>query len=166
VDAYLYFPEAVKSFESTLGIVISETGTPRVYMLMRRTLTDAALSVYAAKNRYKRLRPFMLNNTPTCTPDDEELLRKDGSYPSGHTSIGWAWALVFSEILPAKTDAILQRGYAFGESRVVCNVHWHSDVEMGRVIGAAAVARLHGNATFQKDLKAAKKEVNKLLKGK
>jgi len=163
VDAELYFPGAVRSFESTLGISISETKTPKLYILMRRVLTDAALSVYAAKNKYQRKRPFMINNTPICTPKDEELLRKDGSYPSGHTSIGWAWALVFTEIFPAKTDAILQRGYAFGESRVICNVHWHSDVEMGRIMGAAAVAKLHANAIFQKDLAEAKEEVRKLL---
>ncbi|HEY6506353.1 MAG TPA: phosphatase PAP2 family protein [Chitinophagaceae bacterium] len=162
IDAELYFPGAVKSFESTLGIEISETKTPKLYVLMRRVLTDAALSVYGAKNQYKRKRPFMVNNTPICTPKDEELLRKDGSYPSGHTSVGWAWALVFAEIFPAKTDAILQRGYAFGESRVICNVHWHSDVEMGRVMGAAAVAKLHANAGFQKDLAAAKEEAKKL----
>ncbi|HTF21483.1 MAG TPA: phosphatase PAP2 family protein, partial [Chryseolinea sp.] len=127
-----------------------------------RVLTDAALSTYTAKNHYKRKRPFMENNTPTCTPADEEQLRKDGSYPSGHTAIGWAWALVFTEVFPAKTNAILKRGYEFGESRVICNVHWHSDVVMGRVMGAAAVARLHGNATFQRDLAAVKNEVAKL----
>jgi acid phosphatase (class A) len=162
-DAHLSFPAAVKSFESTVGIEINETKTPKLYMLMRRVLTDAGLSTYSAKMHYNRKRPFMINNTPTCTPADEGALRKDGSYPSGHTAIGWAWALVFSEIFPGKTDAILQRGYAFGESRVVCNVHWHSDVEMGRVIGAAAVASLHANPTFQRDLAAAKEEVKKVL---
>lgn len=159
VDSELLFPAAVKSFEPTLGIEISETKTPRLYMLMRRVLTDAGLSVYGAKNKYQRQRPFMINKTPICTPKDDAALRKDGSYPSGHTSIGWAWALVLAEIFPARADAILQRGYAFGESRVVCNVHWHSDVETGRVMGAAAVARLHSNPTFLEDLAAAKKEV-------
>ena len=161
-DAALNFPVAVRSFESTLGIEISETKTPKLYILMRRVLTDAALSTYTAKNYYKRKRPFMVNNTPVCTPADTAFLRKDGSYPSGHTAIGWAWALIFCEIFPAKTDTILKRGYEFGESRVICNVHWHSDVEMGRVMGAAAVARLHANPNFLKDLAAAQEEIRKL----
>ena len=42
-DAELHFPDAVKSFESTLGMEISETKTPKLYVLMRRVLTDAAL---------------------------------------------------------------------------------------------------------------------------
>ena len=104
----------------------------------------------------------MINNTPLCTPAEEDFLRKDGSYPSGHTSIGWAWALVLTEIFPSKSEKIMQRGYSFGESRVICNAHWHSDVETGRIMGAAAVAKLHANALFQKDLEEVKKEINHL----
>ena len=101
----------------------------------------------------------MANEEPTCSPEDEEYLRKDGSYPSGHTAIGWAWALILSELAPDRIDAILARGRAFGESRVVCNVHWHSDVAEGRFIGASAVARLHADPGFRADLEAAKKEL-------
>ncbi len=90
--------------------------------------------------------------------EDEEGLRKDGSYPSGHTAIGWAWALILSEIAPEHADAILARGRAYGESRVICNVHWHSDVVEGRFVGAAAVARLHADPAFRADLEAAKAE--------
>ncbi|MGC3947767.1 MAG: phosphatase PAP2 family protein [Chryseolinea sp.] len=161
-DAYLYFPDAALSFQSTVGVEISEAKTPHLYLLMRRMLTDAALSTYTAKNHYKRKRPFVVNNTQTCTPADEEQLRKDGSYPSGHTAIGWAWALMFTELFPSKMNAILKRGYEFGESRVICDVHWHSDVEAGRVMGAATFARLQANKTFQADLAAARKEIAKL----
>jgi len=71
----------------------------------------------------------MENGAPVCTPEDEEVLRKDGFYPSGHTALGWAWALILTEIAPDRADAILARGRAFGVSRNICNVHWHSDVE-------------------------------------
>ena len=83
---------------------------------------------------------------------------KDGSYPSGHTAIGWAWALILTEIVPSRTDAILARGRAFGDSRLVCNVHWQSDVNEGRVMGASTVARLHADVGFRGDLDAAKTE--------
>ena len=130
---------------------------------MRRTLADAGLSTYAAKNYYKRERPFMLNNTPICTPDDEELLRIDGSYPSGHTAIGWVWALILTEVFPSQTDELLMRGKEFGISRNVCNVHWHSDVLAGRMMGTATLAKLHANEDFMIDLAAAKEEI-RLLK--
>jgi acid phosphatase (class A) len=158
-DAELMFPEAAGTFSCALGFPITEQETPHLYMLLRRTLADAGLSTYTAKNKYQRKRPFMQNNKPTCTPDEEAHLMKDGSYPSGHTAIGWAWALILSEIAPEQADAILARGRAFGESRVICNVHWQSDVVEGRFMGAAAVARLHADAAFRAEIEAAKTEL-------
>ena len=158
-DANLMFPEAAGTFSCALGIPITKQETPYLYMLLRRTLADAGLSTYKAKNHYSRTRPFVVNNEPTCTPDEEEHLKKDGSYPSGHTALGWAWALVLTEIAPERADAILARGRAFGESRVICNVHWHSDVVEGRFVGAAAVARLHADPAFRAELEAAKTEL-------
>jgi acid phosphatase (class A) len=163
-DAVLHFPEAMDAFNSILETKITEDTTPNLYMIMRRTLADAGLSTYAAKNYYKRERPFMMNNASICTPEDEEGLRSDGSYPSGHTAIGWAWALILTEVFPTQTDDILIRGKEFGISRNVCNVHWNSDVLAGRMIGAATVAKLHTNEDFMIDLAAAKEEIRLLKK--
>lgn len=161
-DNNLHFPEAADAFNIVVDVQISEETTPLLYMILRRTLADAGLSTYQAKDYYQRERPFMVNNTPICVPDEEEYLEKDGSYPSGHTAIGWAWALILTEVFPDQADAILARGKEFGISRNVCNVHWHSDVVSGRMMGAAAVAQLHSSPDFLIDLEAAKKEVNAL----
>jgi len=158
-DANLMFPRAAGTFSCALGVPITEQYSPHLYILLRRTLADAGLSTYTSKNHYQRKRPFMVNKEPTCTPDEGELLMKGGSYPSGHAAIGWAWALILSEIAPDRVDAILARGRAFGESRVICNVHWHSDVVEGRFMGAAAVARLHADPAFQAELESAKDEL-------
>jgi len=158
-DADLHFPEAAEAFNSVLDMPVSEEKTPMVYMILRRTLADAGLSTYAAKDHYQRPRPFMYNGGHTCTPEEEDYLRKDGSYPSGHTAIGWAWALILTELFPEQSDVILERGKEFGISRNVCNVHWHSDVLAGRMMGAATVARLHSNTDFLVDMEAAKTEI-------
>jgi acid phosphatase (class A) len=158
-DAVMMFPDAARTFSCALNAPITEQDTPHLYMLLRRTLADAAFSTFAAKNEYKRTRPFMVNGEPICTPNDAEHLRKDGSYPSGHTAFGWAWALILAEIAPERTDVILARGRAFGESRNICNVHWHSDVVEGRLVGSATVARLHADSSFRADLEAAKAEL-------
>jgi acid phosphatase (class A) len=163
-DAVLAFPQAAYAFNKVLNIKISEKTTPHLYMILRRTLADAGLSTYAAKNNYQRARPFMINNAPICTPEDEEDLRKDGSYPSGHTAIGWAWALILAEVFPQQAIDILERGKQFGISRNVCNVHWHSDVVAGRMMGAATVSVLHSNKAFIIDLEAAKNEIRLLKK--
>ena len=158
-DANLAFPRAAGTFSCALNAPVSEQDTPRLYLLLRRVLPDAGLSTYTAKDRYQRARPFMVNGLPSCTPDEEGKLRTDGSYPSGHNAVGWAWALVLTEIAPERADALLARGRAYGQSRVICNVHWQSDANAGREMGAAAVARLHADPMFRADLAAARTEV-------
>ena len=158
-DADLSFPHAAGTFSCVLNARITEEDTPHLYLLLRRTLTDVGISTYAAKNHYNRSRPFIWNKEPICTPDDKAFLEKDGSYPSGHSAAGWGWALILSEISPEQTDAILARGLAFGESRNVCNAHWHSDVVQGRVIAAGTVARLHADPAFRADLESAMTEL-------
>lgn len=158
-DAVLTFPAAAETFSCALDLQISEQTTPRLYNLLRRTLIDAGRSTAEAKVRYQRARPFMVNQQPLCTPEREEALRKDGSYPSGHSAVGWAWALVLAEVAPDRADMILARGRAFGDSRLVCNVHWRSDVAEGRTMASVTVARLHANPQFRADVEAAALEV-------
>ncbi|MCC8536140.1 phosphatase PAP2 family protein [Xanthomonas axonopodis pv. poinsettiicola] len=160
-DAVLSFPAAANSFGCALGVQVDQAATPHLLRLLERSMRDASTSTSAAKAHYQRPRPFMRNAQPICTPDDDAGLRKNGSYPSGHTAIGWAWGLILSEIAPAQRDALLARGRAFGDSRLVCNVHWQSDVIQGRIMGAATVAALHGDPAFEKDLAAARKEIDK-----
>lgn len=158
-DADLSFPAAVDAFSCTLGFEITEADTPALYLLLWRSLADIGLSSYSAKNAYQRERPFMIGDTPICTPEDEEALLADGSYPSGHTAVGWGWALILAQLAPDRAEALLDRGRAFGESRTVCNVHWYSDVVVGRLVGAAAVARLQSKAEFLAAMEAAAAEI-------
>ncbi|MBN6152071.1 phosphatase PAP2 family protein [Xanthomonas sp. AmX2] len=158
-DADLSFPAGAGQFACALGVAPSAQRTPHLYALLERSRIDASAATRAAKRHYARARPFMRNQQPTCTPDDEPGLRDSGSYPSGHSAIGWAWALILSEIAPDRADALIARGRNYGESRLVCNVHWHSDVLAGRFMGAAAVARLHDDPAFRADLQAARGEI-------
>jgi acid phosphatase (class A) len=158
-DANLRFPKAASTFSCAIDLPISQEQTPHLNMLLRRTLLDAGLSTYAAKDSFNRKRPFVVKGDASCTPAEEPTLAKDGSYPSGHSALGWAWALVLSEVAPDRADALLARGFGFGQSRVVCGVHWQSDVDAGRVMGSAAVSVLHTDPTFTAQLAAAKAEV-------
>jgi acid phosphatase (class A) len=161
-DADLHFPAPASVFSCALGIPVSEEDTPALYMLLRRSLSDIGLAPYSAKNAYQRERPFMVRGETTCTPEDEEALRKDGSYPSGHTSIGWGWALILTELAPDRAEAILARGRSFGESRNVCNAHWYTDVVAGRLVGAAAVAKLHASEQFRQAMDAARADIERM----
>lgn len=157
-DAVIGFPEIPNDFACAAGFAINKESTPRLYALMGKMLIDVGLSTYRAKDRYKRTRPFVVHQASTCYPKDEGLLRTDGSYPSGHSAIGWGLALVLAELAPARANEILQRGREFGQSRLVCDAHWQSDIDAGRLVAAATVARLHADQQFRSDLEAARLE--------
>lgn len=153
------------AFAEAFGIHITEEATPELFTLVKKITADAGdLATREAKNHYMRPRPYMLFEESTCKPEDEEVLRYNGSYPSGHTAIGWATALVLAEINTDNQDAILQRGYDMGTSRVICGYHWQSDVDNGRIVAAALVARLHADDGFSKQLAKAKAEFAGLKK--
>jgi DNA polymerase III epsilon subunit-like protein len=135
-DADVQFPHAADIFSCAAGIRIAESTTPHLYSLLQRVIVDAGKSTAAAKKKYDRARPFALYGHSTCVPNDEAILKTNGGYPSGHSSLGWAWALVLAELIPQRADAILSRGYEFGQSRVICGVHWQTDVDAGRMIAS------------------------------
>lgn len=162
VDADLFNPKAPGAFSCAAGVDIGPQTTPKTDKLMRRTMTDLGMSTYVIKRAHQRPRPFMVNGEPSCTPTWEAMLRKDGSYPSGHSAIGYGWGLILAELLPERASQLVARGRAFGVSRNVCNVHWLSDVEEGRIAASATVARLHADPVFRKDVKAAAQELKKV----
>lgn len=163
-DADLTDSNIGKPFSEALGVVISRENTPVTYELLKKLRMDSGdIAPQTAKEYYMRVRPFMFFNTHTCTPNDEPTLRKNGSYPSGHTAIGWSTALILAEIRPDREDQLLKRGYEFGQSRVICGAHWQSDVDSGRIIGAAEVARLHADKGFMQAFSESKAEINNKL---
>lgn len=152
------------AFSEAFGYELTEQGTPELFKLVKKIVADAGdLSTREAKNHYKRPRPYMLFGESTSVPQDEEALSHNGSYPSGHTAEGWAVALVLAEINVANQDAILQRGYDYGTSRVIVGYHWQSDVDNARIVASAVVARLHADEGFIEQLAKAKAEFKTLV---
>ena len=153
------------AFSEAFGIRISKETTPEIYKLVLGMREEAGdLATRAAKNHYMRVRPFAFYHETTCNPEQQQELSTNGSYPSGHTAIGWATALVLSEINVDRQNEILKRGYEMGQSRVICGYHFQSDVDAARLVSSAVVARLHANKNFMAQLEKAKAEFAKLDK--
>ena len=153
----------IQNFSAAFGVPLSATRTPAIYRLIGRMKEDAGdYATRSAKQHYNRIRPFAFFKEPTCRSDEEKTLASNGSYPSGHTTIGWATALVLAELEPARENAILRRGYEMGQSRVICGYHWQSDVDAARLMASAVVVRLHADPAFMADLASAKAELKQL----
>lgn len=149
-------------FSEVFGFQISAKTTPAIYRVVSNGLHTLHLGGNKAKNHYMRKRPYMRMVEPSLVPEDEEELRHNGSYPSGHTIVGWGMALLLSEINPDNQDAILQLGYEWGQSRVIAGYHWQSDIDAGRMVAAACYARLHTSEAFLEDMRKARQEYAKL----
>lgn len=156
-DNEIETPGAPRAFDCALGFKFEPEKMPTLTLLMGKMLGDLEMIQTPAKKGYFRKRPFVVEPLPTCIAP-ESWLGASGSYPSGHSALGWAWALVLAELAPDRADAILRRGLAYGESRAVCGVHYPSDVEAGRIVGSTIVTRLKADPAFQTDFARAKEE--------
>ncbi len=162
-DTFWQTDSVLKGFAPAFGFLITRTSAPETYKLISRAVIDAEHGVDGAKERYMRKRPYMQFHEHTGCPTDEEELSHNGSYPSGHSAIGWATALLLAELNPACANEIIHRGYEYGQSRVIEGYHYQSDVDAARLSSSAVVATLHADPAFMKQMEKARKELSKLM---
>ena len=161
-DAVYGLETILAEFEEAFGMKISQEDTPEIYkVLLEGTATCDSICT-RPKREYMRRRPFMVFNEPTLYPEDEPALRLNGSYPSGHTLLGWSSALLMMEINPDRATEIMARGYRYGENRLVVGAHWQSDTDAARLAASVAYARLHTSERFLEQMKKARAEYQAL----
>jgi acid phosphatase (class A) len=161
--AYL-FDEISVFFSKPFGMEISREKTPAIHKVLYKGAVTAMHSYGRAKKFYARKRPFVRYGERTPFPDEEEMLKNNGSYPSGHTVRGWCLGLLAAEINPARQNELLKLGYEWGESRIIIGYHWKSDVEAARALASAVYARLHTSEEFLADMAAARREFAELTR--
>ncbi|MGA0602888.1 acid phosphatase [Caulobacter sp. KR2-114] len=153
----------VHRFSCAVGGRIGE-GTPTLRRLLFKLQYDVRDVGNRPKDHYARPRPLIGNDKPICVKR-EAWMASNASYPSGHSMIGWSWALVLAELAPDRAETLMENARDFAESRVICGVHYQSDVDAGRTLGAAMVAREHAEPAFRADLARAKLELQRARKG-
>lgn len=155
-------PGFVKAMSCALGAELSPQATPATYTILRRAGADLARAVNAAKDYYKRPRPFAGDRGKACDPD----AAADGgkalgyAYPSGHAAVGWLWSLLLSDARPPRSAELLKFGKTTGDLRMVCRVHWASDVTGGRLLATALYQRIADSPAFKADLAKARTELS------
>ena len=164
-DAVYGMQTIIDEYCPILGLEITKEGTPELYTLLQDVGATCDSISDRAKQEYKRTRPFVYYNRQTLVPEQEESHINNGSYPSGHTVLGWTMALLLSDINPAVAEQLLARGYEYGQSRVIAGYHWQSDVDAGRLGASVLYAKLQGNERFREQLAKAQQEFNELTGG-
>jgi acid phosphatase (class A) len=154
--------EMAAMFSEPFGMEISAKKTPAIMNLLERGVLTLRKVGSKAKRHYNRRRPYDRFNEPTLIPADEERLKTNGSFPSGHTLRAWSMALLLIEVNPSAQDALLKYAYEWGQSRVIAGFHWQSDVDASKVIVSGAYPSLHTNEAFMVDMRKAQAEYKKL----
>ena len=80
-DFDLKLPHFVDDFSCALNVQITKENAPYLYTLLCRSFSDIGLSTYAAKNYYKRTRPFQQNGA-TPRRSGSPRLPGEGSFLS------------------------------------------------------------------------------------
>ena len=120
----------VDRFYSALGLDPERAPSlPRLQGVAEDVEDEVRVYVRAAKDRYRRLRPYEIE--PRLDPCIGNVAA-DLSYPSGHAAYAWSMAYLLSDMVPERRDALLARAAEFARQRVVCGVHFPSDLEAGK----------------------------------
>ncbi len=134
---------------------------PKTAAFFRKLTSEGSAPISAAKVAFGRPRPYAVAKDleRVCPPDTFA----NRSYPSGHTSVGYLMGVVLAAMVPEKKEAIFARAQEYGESRMVCGVHYPTDVEAGRIAGTVLAAAAMKTPEFQRDFAAARTELRSAL---
>ena len=147
----------VARFFPALGLKpATDLSLPQVRRLAQRVEDDIRPYVRAAKDRFHRLRPYEIE--PRLEPCIDHV-RGDLSYPSGHATFGYVMTWVLADIAPERRAQLEARGDEFAHQRMVCGVHFKSDVEAGRRGAQWLIERLHSSPAYRADVAAAATEL-------
>ncbi len=67
------------------------------------------------------------------------------SYPSGHTTYGYAGALLLALMVPERYEQLIVRGAEYGNDRIIVGAHYAMDVVGGRTLALHDLAHLLAN---------------------
>jgi len=148
-------------FAVPFGLEVTKERTPEIYKLLTTAIYTTDQMRVAPKAYYHRQRPFERLDDAMLTGEEDDL-RGEGSYPSGHTMRGQMCALLMSQIAPERTDTLFYRAYIYGQSRVIAGAHWQSDVDASRVGASIGFCALQGSPEFIEQMKKAQKEYKKI----
>jgi acid phosphatase (class A) len=132
---------------------------PKTAAFFKKLTADEEVATDPAKKGFARPRPYAAASDlqPVCP------LSSSWAYPSGHTTIGYYMGVVLAAMVPEQREAIFARTQEFAESRMICGVHYRSDIEAGRTAGTVLAAVAMNHPQFRAEFAEAKAELRAAL---
>lgn len=151
----------IYQFYAVLGLPPEHSSELReVRRLAERVEDDVRVHVRAVKERFRRLRPYEIEpRLEPCIGD----VRGDLSYPSGHAAYGYAMADLLSRMVPERRQDLEARADEFARQRMMCGVHFRSDLEAGRLAAMRLLDEIAATPEFAAELHRATTELRAVL---
>ena len=143
-------------FNAVLGFDV--TALPATNKMLTDIVKEESADSKTAKSYFHRDRPWIVDSSiKTCVPVKPGPAAN--SYPSGHTTLGFSMGIVLASLMPEKAQAILARASEYSEHRLVCGVHFRSDIVAGQEFGTVMALRLMQRPAFKAEMDAARAEL-------
>lgn len=152
---------AASHFDCVVGARLTAEAAPSLVALLDRVLIDANAAAELGKARAFRPRPVGVDPDRRSCQVVSAAGRASASYPSGSASVGAAYGEVIAALAPDRAVEAREMGRQIGISRLVCAMHYPSDVEAGRALGVAVVAAEAADPGFAPALDAARADLDR-----
>ena len=146
-------------FAPVLGTKFTAVELPITAALSQHLRDASAVVNPPLKLRFARPRPFVASTRvhPVCEKT------ASNSFPSGHSMVGTLEGLALTQIVPERSPEILHRLDQYIRNRVVCGVHYPSDIAASQTVASTLFGLIAASPVFQKELASAKVEVRSHL---
>ncbi|HUO02233.1 MAG TPA: phosphatase PAP2 family protein [Rhizomicrobium sp.] len=143
-------------FNNVLGFDVM--ALPAAAKVLNDVVKEQSVDAGAAKKFFHRDRPWIVDSSiATCEMHGPGPAKT--SYPSGHATLAFSTGVVLAALMPDKAQAILERAREYAENRLVCGVHFRSDIMAGQDLGTVVAVRLMQDPAFAGEMDAARAEL-------
>ena len=148
--------ETIFLFQQQFGDWFNAQALPLTAAFGVRVKNDEGINTAAAKEGFARVRPYNQDHSlhPVCVTKT-----RDDSYPSGHATTGYLMALTLIDMAPEKRDVLLARADDYANNRLVCGVHFRSDVEASKLVAYTVHAVMATKPQYQQEMAVARAEL-------
>jgi acid phosphatase (class A) len=157
-DAELDPASALSRFDCALDARLEQGKPPALTRLFTRELADAVAAWTPLKTRWLRPRPTAALGLAPCVYQDPHA-PPSSSYPAGNAVVAELWGATLQALAPDRRATIQAQVRRMGESRVVCGLHYPSDIAAGVRLGERIFAAIAETPAFRADLEAGRLEL-------
>ena len=147
-------------FQAQMGDWFNAQQLPLMAAFAAHVKNDEGVNTTPLKQVFSRVRPYNLD--PALHPVCKTKTVND-SYPSGHATSGYMLALSLIDVAPQMRDVLLARADEYANNRLLCGVHFRSDIQASKVLAYSIHAAMVNKPQYQQEMLAARAELQRFM---